>query len=57
MTGADNSISKNEYEEFMFLEKQLSLEQKKAVLNIMQGILLGEMAGNGIEENKDQLAK
>ena len=30
---------KNEYEEFMFLERKLSKEQKQAVLNIMTGII------------------
>ncbi|NLY18801.1 MAG: hypothetical protein GX045_07605 [Clostridiaceae bacterium] len=52
MTGLDNSITKNEYEEFMFLERKLSKEQKQAVLNIMTGIILGELAREGTERNE-----
>lgn len=49
MTCEDNSISKIECEEFIFLEKKLSIEQKEAALNIMKGIILGELARESME--------
>lgn len=52
MKSADNSITKDECEEFVSLEKKLNKEQKRAVLYVMKGIIIGELARESIEKNK-----
>ncbi|NLY18518.1 MAG: hypothetical protein GX045_06140 [Clostridiaceae bacterium] len=52
MKSVDNSITKDECEEFVSLEKKLNKEQKRAVLYVMKGIIIGELARESIEKNK-----
>jgi len=52
MTDFNNSITKEECEEFALLEKKLSSEQKRAIINVMEGILLRELVNENIEKSK-----
>lgn len=52
MKCVDNPITKDECEEFVSLEKKLNKEQKRAVLYVMKGIIIGELARESIEKNK-----
>lgn len=52
MKSVDNSITKDECEEFVSLEKKLNKEQKRAVLYVMKGTIIGELARESIEKNK-----
>ncbi len=48
----NSSVTKDECEEFLMLEKELSPEQKRVVLQIMNEIILEEPPDVGIEKKR-----